>query len=88
MNGLRLSKFWDNNDTIASVAFKKTKSALFCILDPDFYSLEFVDFFTDYYQKYKNYFYLGVFTIGVPITIFGFAMIRKRGNIKQNFILQ
>ena len=49
MNGLRLSKFWDNNDTIANVAFKKTKSALLCILDPDFYSLDFVDFLTDYY---------------------------------------
>ena len=82
MNGLRLSKFWGNNDTIAKVAYKKTKNALFCILDPDFYSLEFIDVFNEYYYKYKNYFYLAVFTVGIPITMFGFAMIKKRGNIK------
>ena len=87
MNGLRLSKFWSNNDTIANVALKKTQNFLWCVLDPDFYSFEFTNVLTDYYQKYKNYFYLAVFTIGIPTSIFGFAMIKKRGNIKQNFIL-
>lgn len=82
MNGLRLSKFWDKNDTVFNVAYKKTKNALWCILDPDFYSLEFTDVLIDYYSKYKSYFYLGMFTAGVPSIIFGLAMIRKRGNIK------
>ena len=34
------------------------------------------------FYKYKNYFYLGLFTVGVPMFIFTFALIRKKSIIR------